>query len=331
MTAIGLRTQIWNNNLKSLALLAGFPVLLLLLTYAGVLLLIGYGVLESGPDLSLADQHGEALQVTWEVAPFVLAGAAVWFVAAFLWRQQIIDRAAGAKRLERSDAPRVYNLLENLCISRGLTMPGLRVIETDGLNAYASGLGEKDAVITVTRGLVDTLSDAELEAVLAHELTHVINRDVRLLVVAVIFVGIISLIGEIVARSLFRGSAARLGGARRGKSGNSGVIFVIAIGVIGVCWLLAMLIRFAMSRSREYMADAGAVELTKNPEAMISALEKVSGHSTVETAPRELRQMFLHDDTAGFSGLFTTHPSIERRIAALRAFGGVAPPAGAPA
>jgi heat shock protein HtpX len=328
MTAIGLRTQIWNNNLKSLALLAGFPVLLLLLTYACVLLLIGYGAVEPGAGPSLADQHREALQVTWGAAPFVVAGAAVWFVAAFLWRQQIIDRAAGAKRLDRSDAPRVYNLLENLCISRGLTMPGLRIIETASLNAYASGLGEKDAVITVTRGLVDTLSDDELEAVLAHELTHVINRDVRLLVVAVVFVGIISLIGEIVARGLFRGSAARLGGARRGKSGNSGVILVIAIGVIGVCWLLAMLIRFSMSRSREYMADAGAVELTKNPEAMISALEKVSGHSTVEAAPRELRQMFLHDDTAGFSGLFTTHPPIKRRIAALRAFGGVAPPAG---
>jgi heat shock protein HtpX len=331
MTAIGLRTHIWNNNLKSLALLAGFPVLLLILTYACVLLLIGFGTVESGSDLSLADQHGEALWITRDAAPFVVAGAAVWFVAAFLWRQQIIDRAAGARRLERSDAPHVYNLLENLCISRGLTMPGLRIIETASLNAYASGLGEKDAVITVTRGLVDTLSADELEAVLAHELTHVINRDVRLLVVAVIFVGIISLVGEILARGMFRGSAARMGGARRGKSGNSGVLILIAIGVIALCWLLAVLIRFAMSRSREYMADAGAVELTKNPEAMISALEKVSGHSTVEKAPREIRQMFLHDDSAGFAGLFMTHPPIKRRIAALRAIGGVEPPAGLPA
>jgi len=178
---------------------------------------------------------------------------------------------------------------------------------------------------------VDTLSADELEAVLAHELTHVINRDVRLLVVAVIFVGIISLVGEILARGMFRGSAARMGGARRGKSGNSGVLILIAIGVIALCWLLAVLIRFAMSRSREYMADAGAVELTKNPEAMISALEKVSGHSTVEKAPREIRQMFLHDDSAGFAGLFMTHPPIKRRIAALRAIGGVEPPAGLPA
>lgn len=331
MTAIGLKTHIWNNNLKSLALLAGFPVLLILLTYAGVLLMIGYGAIESPSSVSWVEQHGYALRLTRDAAPFAVGAALVWFVAAYLWRQQIIDAAAGAKTLERADNPRVWNLLETLAISRGLPMPALRIIETASLNAYASGLGEKDAVITVTRGLVDTLDDDELEAVLAHELTHVINRDVRLLVVAVIFVGIISLVGEILARGLFRGSAARMGGSRRGKSGNSGVFILIAFAVIALCWVLALLIRFAMSRSREFMADAGAVELTKKPEAMISALRKVSGRSAVETAPRELRQMFLHDDSAGFAGLFMTHPPIEKRIAALQAFGGVEPPSAIPA
>ena len=331
MTAIGLKTHIWNNNLKSLALLAGFPVLLILLTYAGVLLMIGYGVIESPSSVGWVKQHAYALRFTRDAAPFAVGAALVWFVAAYLWRQQIIDAAAGAKTLERADNPRVWNLLETLAISRGLPMPALRIIETASLNAYASGLGEKDAVITVTRGLVDTLDDDELEAVLAHELTHVINRDVRLLVVAVIFVGIISLVGEILARGLFRGSAARMGGSRRGKSGNSGVFILIAFAVIALCWVLALLIRFAMSRSREFMADAGAVELTKKPEAMISALRKVSGRSAVETAPRELRQMFLHDDSASFAGLFMTHPPIEKRIAALQAFGGVEPPSAIPA
>lgn len=330
MTAIGLKTHIWNNNLKSLALLAGFPVLLILLTYAGVLLMIGYGVIGSGTG-TFAAQQSEALRLTRDAAPFAVAAALVWFVAAYLWRQQIIDAAAGARRLERSDAPRIYNLLENLAISRGLPMPDLRIIETASLNAYASGLGEKDAVVTVTRGLVDTLDDDELEAVLAHELSHVINRDVRLLVIAVIFVGIISFVGDILARGVFRGSAARMGGARRGKSGNAGAFILIAFAVIALCWVLAILIRFAMSRSREFMADAGAVELTKKPEAMISALQRVSGRSAVEKAPRELRQMFLHDDSAGFAGLFMTHPPIEKRIAALEAFGGVEPPAGLPA
>lgn len=331
MTAIGLRTHIWNNNLKSLLLLAGFPVLLILLTYAGVLLMIGYGVIDTPSGLSMGAQQAEALRLTRNAAPFVAAGALVWFAVAFLLRQRIIDGVSGARKLSRTDAPRVYNLLENLCISRGLTMPDLRIIETASLNAYASGLGDKDAVITVTRGLVDTLDDDELEAVLAHELTHVINRDVRLLVIAVIFVGIISLVGEILARGMFRGSARRMGGARRGKSGNSGALILIAIAVIALCWVLAILIRLAMSRSREYMADAGAVELTKKPGAMISALEKVSGRSTVDDAPSELRQMFLHDESAGFAGLFTTHPPLEKRIAALREYGGVEPPAGLPA
>lgn len=331
MTAIGLKTHIWNNNLKSLALLAGFPVLLILLTYAGVLLMIGYGAIEIPSGVGWAKQHWYALRLTGDAAPFAVAAALAWFVAAYLWRQQIIDAAAGAKTLERADNPRVWNLLEALAISRGLPMPDLRIIETASLNAYASGLGERDAVITVTRGLVDTLDDDELEAVLAHELSHVINRDVRLLVVAVIFVGIISFVGEILARGLCRGSAARMGGARRGKSGNSGVFILIAFAVIALCWVLALLIRFAMSRSREFMADAGAVELTKKPEAMISALRKVSGRSAVEKAPRELRQMFLHDDSAGFAGLFMTHPPIEKRIAALQAFGGVEPPGAIPA
>ena len=331
MTAIGLRTHIWNNNLKSLALLAGFPVLLVLLTYAGVVLMIGYGVIDVDPAAPLAKQHWYALQRTREAAPFVVAAALIWFVAAYLLRQTIIDAAAGAKPMSRPDNPRVYNLLENLAISRGMATPRLHVIETPALNAYASGLGERDAVITVTRGLVDALDDDALEAVLAHELTHVINRDVRLLVVAVIFVGIISFAGEVVARGVFRGSAARLGGARRGKSGNAGVFILVALAIVAVCWVLALLIRFAMSRSREFMADAGAVELTKKPEAMIAALQAVSGRSTVETAPRELRQMFLHDDSTGFAGLFMTHPPIEKRIAALRAYGGAEPPSGVPA
>ncbi|XBQ15875.1 MAG: M48 family metallopeptidase [Oceanicaulis sp.] len=325
MTAIGLRTHIWNNNLKSLALMAGFPVLLLALTYAVILLLIGYGALEGGR-FALADQHRLALSYTMQAAPFAVAAAFVWFLAAWFWHQAIIDRAAGARRVEREAEPRLYNLLENLCISRGLTMPSLRIIESGALNAYASGLSEKSAAITVTRGLIDTLDDAELEAVLAHELSHVRNRDVRLLVIAVIFVGIISFVGEILTRGVLRGSAARLGGARRGKSGNAGVILLIALGIVALSWVLAIVIRFAMSRSREYMADAGAVELTKNPETMISALEKVSGRSAVKDAPRELRQMFLHDDSAGFMGLFMTHPPIEKRIDALRAYAGAAPP-----
>ena len=322
MTAIGLRTHIWNNNLKSLALLAGFPVLLFALTYAGALVFIGFDGGGLPAQAALGAEHRAALDAAVNAIPFVLLGALVWFAIAWIFHQSSIDASMGARPVTRQDEPRLWNLLENLCISRGLTMPSLRIIESQGMNAYASGLSEKRAAVTVTRGLMDALDDDELEAVLAHELTHIRNKDVRLLVVAVIFVGIISFAGELMTRGLFRGSLVRAGGARRGRSGNAGFILIIAIAIVVLCWVLAIAIRFAMSRKREYMADAGAVELTRNPDAMIGALRKISGHSDVDAAPREVRQMFLHDDAASFFGAFATHPPIEKRIAALERYAG---------
>ena len=323
--AVGLRTHIWNNNLKSLVLLAGFPVLLLLIAYAGVLGAMAIGAVSvPGHRLGsepLGAQLIYAAQFLPGLIPWVLLGAAIWFAIAWLGYQGMIDAATGARRVERSDEPELYNLLENLCISRGLTMPALRIIETPGRNAFATGLSRERASITVTRGLIQALDRDELEAVLAHELTHVRNYDVRLLVIAVIFVGIFSLLAEIGARGLFRGSAARMGGARRGKSGNAGALILIAIVIIALAYALALVIRFTLSRRREYMADAGAVELTKNPDAMIAALRKVSASPQVQRAPREVRQMFLHDTSTAFAGLFATHPPIEERIKALQRYG----------
>jgi len=321
--AVGLRTHIWNNNLKSVALLAGFPVLLLGLLFAGTLFFLGYG---GGATGDVSTDMGLALDQTLAAAPWAVLAAGGWFAIAWMFHQQIIDASVGAREVTREAEPGLWNLLENLCISRGLTMPSLRIIETGAMNAYASGLSEKRAAVTVTRGLMASLDDDELEAVLAHELTHIQNRDVRLLVIAVIFVGIISFTAELMARGLFRGSLIRAGGARRGRSGNAGVLILVAVAVIAVAWVLAMVIRFSMSRAREYMADAGAVELTKKPEAMISALEKISGHAAVEDAPRELRQMFLHDDKSAFAGLFATHPPISKRIEALQRYAGGSEP-----
>jgi heat shock protein HtpX len=263
----------------------------------------------------------------------VAIAVAVWFTIAWFAHQRIIDLATGARPVSRADEPELYNLLENLCISRGLTMPRLRVIETDALNAYASGLHEGQYSVTVTRGLMNELDTDELEAVLAHELSHIRHHDVRLLVIGIIFVGIISFVGELIARGLFRGALFRAGGARRGRGGNMIAVIAIAAIIVAVAWVLAVAIRFAVSRKREFMADAGSVELTKNPDAMISALRKVAAGPRVEKATPELRQMFLHDRPAeaGFTGMFATHPPIEKRIAALIEYGGGRdePPAGA--
>lgn len=318
MGAYGLQTHIWNNNLKSALLLAGFPVLLLLLMYALNLGYVGlaYDIpgVEDGMRLAL-----DNMTRTW---PFAFLGAGVWFLIAWFSHQALVNLSTGAKPVTRAQAPDIYNLLENLCISRGVPMPKLQIIETPALNAFASGVSEKNYAITLTRGIIDALDARELEAVMAHELTHIRNRDVRLLIIAVIFVGIFSFFGEMVFRNMFR-TGVRIGGHssnRKGDSRGGGALILIAVALIVLAYALAMVIRFSLSQKREYLADAGAVDLTKNPDGMISALKKISGRSAID-APQEVRQMML-DNTANFSGIFATHPSIEKRIAALMDYAG---------
>jgi heat shock protein HtpX len=328
----GLQTYIWNNRLRSLVLLAGFPFLLLLISFGFALVISAL----NAPDV------GEGIRYAFELVPrlipVALAGALVWFVIAWFANQGIIDAATGARKVEREEEPRLYNLLENLCISRGITMPALRIIDTDARNAFASGIREGRYSITVTRGLMNALSDAELEAVLGHELTHIRNRDVQLLVIAAVFVGIISLAGDLLIRSprlLFSGSSSSssssgggwsLGGGRSrsssrssGKGGGGAIVLIlIAVAVFLIARGLALALRFAMSRKREFLADAGSVELTKNPDAMIAALKKISGRSEI-AAPAQVQEMFLDLPAAG---LFATHPSIDRRIEALVQYAG---------
>jgi len=316
--AFGLQTHIWNNNLKSVLLMLGFPVLLLLLMYGLSAAYVGMTapIDNVGQGLALAFDH---MQRLW---PFAFLGAGVWFLIAWAFYQNIIEASVGARGLTRKEAPELYNLLENLCVSRGLTTPKLNIVETPALNAFASGLSDKSYKVTVTRGLLETLDKDELEAVLAHELTHIMNRDVRMLIIAVIFVGIFSFFGEMVFRGLFR-SGVRMGGHTRSRNGDSrggGALILIAVALIAIAYLLAMVIRFSLSRKREFLADAGAVELTRNPDAMISALRKISGRSTVD-APNDIQQMMI-ENTQPFAGVFATHPPIEKRIDALVNFGG---------
>jgi len=329
--AYGLQTHIWNNNWKTVLLMAGFPVLLILLTYALFLLYAGFAgeYVGNDPMSGYFIWAGQALAGAW---PFAIAGALIWFVIAYFAYQGIIDAATGAKRVERRQEPKLYNLLENLCISRGLTMPALRIMETDALNAFATGLHKGNYSITVTRGLMNTLSDEELEAVLAHELTHIRNADVRLLVIAVIFVGIFSFVGEMTFRSLRFSGGGSSRRSSRDSGGGAAIAIIVALVIIAIAYGLAIVIRFALSRRREYLADAGSVELTKNPDAMISALQKISGNAVVN-APSEVREMFIENPHADFASLFATHPPIGKRIEALAKFAGgrIAAPSAAPA
>ena len=224
MRAIGLKTHLWNNQIKSLALMAGFPLLLFLVSYAIALgaVALGYGLSEPAPAADPSEELGRAWDIAVGALPITALAGLVWFAIAWMWHQAIIDAIAKARPVGRKDEPRFYNLLENLCISRGLPIPSLRVIETDALNAYASGLRPERAAVTVTRGLLNGLDDAELEAVLAHELSHIRHGDVRLLVVATIFVGILRCWAKspaaacCAAHRVVWGSPGAVAGGRRG-------------------------------------------------------------------------------------------------------------------
>jgi heat shock protein HtpX len=319
MASYGLYTHIQSNKRRSIALLIGLFFLVYVLVFAGALLAeaLGHG---NAP----LDYHVQAAIYDFvKAAPFATIGTAIWIFIAYRFHQAMIDAVVGAHEVSRSEEPRLYNLLENLCISRGITMPTLRIADDDALNAFATGLNEKQYSITVTRGLIDALDDQEIEAVLGHELTHIRNGDVRMLVVAVVIAGVISFFGELVFRLFFQ--ASYYGGGRRGgddRKGGAGIAIVIALALIVLAWVLSVVIRFALSRKREYLADAGSVELTKNPDAMISALRKIEGRSELASANSAVMEMCIDNPRTDFSNIFDTHPSVDARIAALVKFAG---------
>ncbi len=331
--ALGLSSWRWSNNIKSMLLLLAFPLLLLGLLggvffAAGWLNLDAHGAVDPrflmamGFATTARTPLDLATQAVWDYWPIVLGIAAVWTLLGYLFNDAMIRAATGAKPIERSEAPKLYNLFENLCISRGLTMPRLYLIDTGVMNAYASGIDEASYSVTVTRGLVERLDDAEIEAVLAHELTHIINRDVRLLVVAIVFTGMLSFVAQMMWRSMRFASHGRQ--SSRGGGKGALVLMLIAAVMMTVGYGLAVMLRLALSRRREYLADAGAVALTKNPEALIAALQKISGNADLPDVPAEVRQMFI-ENPPSFFALFDTHPPIQERIRVLRAIGGVPP------
>jgi len=288
------------------------------LVYAGALLAAA---------LSLDADLNTLMQIAWidllRAAPFATLGAALWIVIAYFFHQNMIDAATGGREIACADDPRLYAILENLCISRGIPTPKLKVIESDALNAFATGMNAKQYSITVTTGLLNRLNDAEIESVLGHELTHIRNGDVRMMVIAVVIVGVISFFAELVFRLWFYNGFGFRGSRSDDRRGaGAGVAILLAIGLLVLAYVLSFLIRLALSRSREFLADAGSVELTKNPDAMISALRKIEGRGELPGATSAVMEMCIDNPREGFGELFDTHPSVENRITALVKFAG---------
>ncbi len=310
MQYIGLTSQIKRNNSNSVLLLIAFPALLLALCYS-ILFFTG----EQNID--------QTNQYFIQIIPFVLAGVGIWFLVAWAGHNAFIKLSTGAKSLERKENKRVYNLLENICISQGMKMPRLNIIDDDSLNAFASGINENSYSISLSKGIINKLNDEELEGVLAHELTHIRNRDVRLLIISIIFVGIFSFIAEMAFRGI------RFAGGRKNDrdSKGSGAIILIVIVITAIAYLISLLLRFGISRKREYLADAGAAEITKKPYALASALRKISEDPMIEAVEsRDVAQLFIDNPkpsvhkSASWDNLFATHPPIEKRIQLLEQF-----------
>jgi heat shock protein HtpX len=197
------------------------------------------------------------------------------------------------------------------------------VIEDDSLNAFASGINQSSYSISLSRGIINKLDDDELEGVIAHELTHIRNRDVRVLIITIIFVGIFAFLAEMAFRSIrFSGS-----GKKNSDGKGSGAIILIAIVVTAIAYFISILLRFGISRKREYLADAGAADMTKKPYALASALRKVSADPMIEAVEsRDVAQLFFDNPkpsahkSASWDNMFSTHPPIEKRIQLLEQF-----------
>ncbi len=262
--------------------------------------------------------------------PWVAGGVIIWFLIAYFSNTSMIRQATGAQPLARRDNPRVYNIVENLCMTCGMDMPQINIIDDPQLNAFASGIDRGSYTVTVTTGLLRLLNDDELTGVLAHELTHIRNRDTRLLIVSIIFVGIISAIMSMVVNMMYHAMWFGSNSRNEEKGGGLSILAIMLIGALcsGVAYFFTLLTRFAISRKREYMADAGGAELCGNPLALASALRKISGNPGLGHIGRDdIAQMYIIHPKNMAQGvmsfansLFSTHPSTESRIKILEQF-----------
>src|SRR6478752_989243 len=335
MAAYGLYTHIASNKFRSMLLLGGLFLLIYVLVYAGALL----AEVLINSDASVDYYLRAASRDLISAFPYATGIAALWIVIAYFFHQNMIDAVTGGEDVTRRQQPRLYNLLENLCISRGIPMPKLKVMESPALNAFATGLNRRQYSITVTTGLLKTLNDQEIEAVLGHELTHIRNGDVQLMVVAVIIAGVVGFFGELFFRmftnlswnstgsgwssSSSKSSSSSSDSDSKGSGGGGAIVVVIiAVALIVVAWLLSQVVKLALSRSRELLADAGSVELTKNPDAMISALRKIENRGELPGATSAVMELCVDNPREGFADWFATHPSVQSRVKALVQFAG---------
>lgn len=330
MKYVGIYSQQVRNNTRSMLLLTMFPVLILSLVWLFYFIIGQIDASEGDYGTDLVAYYATEQWV--ETIPWVIGIVGIWFAIAYFSNSAMVRHATGARPLERSENPRIYNIVENLCMTCGMDMPKINVVDDPQLNAFASGIDRNSYTVTVTTGICNRLNDDELAGVIGHELTHIRNKDTRLLIISIVFVGILSTVCSITTRMLW--NTFVYGGNRR-RSNNekgNGAAIIVVIGVAAVLamvgYFFAMLTRFAISRKREFMADAGGAELCGNPLALASALRKISGDPGLQGVERsDIAQLYIIHPQAlaggvsgWFSSLFSTHPDTAERIHYLEQF-----------
>lgn len=331
MQYVGVQSQIRKNNRLTILLLLMFPVIILgtIWVFLVVLNYFNNGYYLEDGTMAYEVNFSSVNAYFLHILPYVLGAVGLWFVIAYYGNASMIKAATKAQPLKRSENPKVYNMVENLCMSIGMDMPQVNIVNDPQLNAFASGINKKTYAVTLTTGIIDRLNDEELAGVIAHELTHIRNHDTKLLITSIVFVGIVSTIMTMLLRMLYYSFI--LGGNRRDKKeGGGAVILIILIGAVLaiVAYFFTLLTRFAISRKREYMADAGGAEITGNPLALASALRKISNDPGLDEVNRaDIAQMFImypDEMEPGLLGmvdsLFSTHPDVKKRIAILEQF-----------
>lgn len=337
MRYVGMHTQIMRNNRLTIMLLILFPVIILGMVWVFLALVNYFGN-------GYYDQYGnivhqlDAATVNYyfmNTIPWVIVGVGIWFTIAYFANTAMVRAATGARPLTRKENPKIYNIVENLCMKCNMDMPKINIVDDPQLNAFASGIDKKSYTVTLTTGIIDRLNDDELAGVIAHELTHIRNHDTRLLITSIIFVGIVSTIMSLVIQMMynafwFGGLSSRSSDDEDNRGNGLSMIAVFIIGVLccAVAYFFTLLTRFAISRKREYMADAGGAELCGNPLALASALRKISGDPGLNNVKRDdIAQLFIiHPQHFApgmmnfFNSLFSTHPDTKKRIEILEQF-----------
>jgi len=240
-------------------------------------------------------------------------------LASYYWSDKIVLSLSGAKEISESENKELYRLVENLCIASGLSKPKIYIINDPAPNAFATGRDPQHGVVVFTTGILERLDKLELEGVAAHELSHIKNYDTRLMSVVVILVGLVALLADIFIRSLW------FGGNRRREGGGNGVFLIIGLVAAIIAPIAANLIKLAVSRQREFLADSSGAVLTRNPSSLADALIKIASNpNELKTANNATAHMYIENPFKGekakswFTSLFTTHPPIEERVKVLR-------------